>query len=429
MKEDWTKHFARLAAKHRSQAPDGLLDDVRREMERRGLSVEKPQQGKTVPMWGYRRTAVAVAATALALAIPFTWKALQDRSDTQTQIASENSPAKADRQNLRQSGTPTVSSTAGHGLLASAANRQTTSSTTITAGNELAAARTSAATPNVASATPNVTSAVSNEPVSTATTEKDGHEAPAATAQKPPTAQKQHRPTTNYSYGNSYETNDLAMNQQHGSPLSLGVFYGAGSSHGNLGNAEVGMMSDPVFDSNDYAMVLGYAKEPIKTEAHHNMPIKAGVSLSYRLSPRWSVQTGLAYSYLSSNITTSYINHTEELKQRLHYIGVPLTASYTVIGNDHWTAYLTAGGMVEKLVKGQTKDSNTDEVSDISEHRLQWSVKAAVGAAYHVSQLISVYVEPGVSHYFDNHSGVVNVYKDRPTTFTLDMGLRLDLNR
>ena len=102
MKEDWTKHIAKLAAEHRSKAPDGLLDDVRKEMARRGLHIDqtqqqpvvpglasKPetQQKPTVPLWNYRRTAVAAAAVALAIAVPFTWKFLQHTSNTQTQIA------------------------------------------------------------------------------------------------------------------------------------------------------------------------------------------------------------------------------------------------------------------------------------------------------------------------------------------------------
>lgn len=151
--------------------------------------------------------------------------------------------------------------------------------------------------------------------------------------------------------------------------------------------------------------------------------------MAYHLSPRWGVQTGLTYSYLSSDITTTYVSNTVVTKQHLHYLGIPLTASYTIVGNEHWKAYIMAGGMAEKLIKGQATDNYSDHTSNISEHRLQWSVKAAAGASYHVTPLLSIYVEPGVSHYFDNHSGVVNVYKNRPTTFTLDMGVRMDINK
>ena len=51
----------------------------------------------------------------------------------------------------------------------------------------------------------------------------------------------------------------------------------------------------------------------------------------------------------------------------------------------------------------------------------------AIGGAYHFTPSLSVYVEPGVSYYFDNHSNVMNVYKDRPTSFSLNVGLRITI--
>ena len=32
-----------------------------------------------------------------------------------------------------------------------------------------------------------------------------------------------------------------------------------------------------------------------------------------------------------------------------------------------------------------------------------------------------------MTHFFDNHSSVVNVYKDRPTSFSLNIGLRFNI--
>lgn len=223
--------------------------------------------------------------------------------------------------------------------------------------------------------------------------------------------------------------NDLATSRTHKASLSVGAFYGAGNSEDNMGNPHLDAAYDPLFYDYDNHLVLGFVNEPLKVEAHHNMPLRAGLNVAYHLSPRWGVQTGLTYSYLSSDITTTYVSNTVVTKQHLHYLGIPLTASYTIVGNERWKAYIMAGGMAEKLIKGQATDNYSDHTSNISEHRLQWSVKAAAGASYHVTPLLSIYVEPGVSHYFDNHSGVVNVYKDRPTTFTLDMGVRMDINK
>ena len=45
------------------------------------------------------------------------------------------------------------------------------------------------------------------------------------------------------------------------------------------------------------------------------------------------------------------------------------------------------------------------------------------------AEKLSFYVEPGLAHYFDNHSSVINIYKDKPTQFTVNVGLRINLNK
>lgn len=448
MKEDWTKHIAKLAAEHRSKAPDGLLDDVRKEMARRGLHIDqtqqqpvvpglapKPetQQKPTVPLWGYRRTAVAAAAVALAIAVPFTWKFLQHTSNTQTQIADSRLNHTADAQTQIADHRPHHAADAQGQPLPSAAGD---------AASGDAQQRTGAALQNqpaaksgnqqlAAGIDKHQSTAASEQPL-TAMAESEPASSEASVGSASPVVKskpKQQRPTTTYQRNpDPFDAYDVADNRSQGASFSLGAFYGAGGSSNIGGNAlAMGYASDAVSEYS--GMLLGYANEPLTVDAHHNMPIRGGLSVAYQLSSKWSVQMGLTYSYLASDITTTYINRTEETKQRLHYLGLPLTASYTVVGNEHWSAYLTAGGMAEKLVKGQRKNDATNSVSSVSEHRLQWSVKAAAGAAYRFTPQLSIYVEPGVSHYFDNHSGVVNVYKDRPTTFTLDMGVRVNVNK
>lgn len=82
---------------------------------------------------------------------------------------------------------------------------------------------------------------------------------------------------------------------------------------------------------------------------------------------------------------------------------------------------------MEKLVKGTVSSENGlsgNHDEKVRESRPQFSAKAALGGAYHFTSSLSVYAEPGVSYYFNNHSSVINVYKDRPTSFSLNVGLR-----
>ena len=64
---------------------------------------------------------------------------------------------------------------------------------------------------------------------------------------------------------------------------------------------------------------------------------------------------------------------------------------------------------------------------DVKEGGMQWSLNAAIGAEYNFVDNFGIYIEPGVSHYIDNHSSVENFYKQKPTNFSLNVGLRLSL--
>ena len=58
---------------------------------------------------------------------------------------------------------------------------------------------------------------------------------------------------------------------------------------------------------------------------------------------------------------------------------------------------------------------------------VQWSVNAAAGAQYDVIPQLGVYVEPGVKYYIDNGSAIENYFKDKPVSFSLQVGLRLNI--
>ena len=46
---------------------------------------------------------------------------------------------------------------------------------------------------------------------------------------------------------------------------------------------------------------------------------------------------------------------------------------------------------------------------------------------YDFSKLVGVYLEPGVSYYFDNGSDVRTIYKDKPFNFNLNLGVRFTI--
>ena len=172
----------------------------------------------------------------------------------------------------------------------------------------------------------------------------------------------------------------------------------------------------------------------------HQTPLTAGVSLTCRLSDRWSLESGLYYTLLSSDLKTSDWSAVEE-KQKLHYIGIPLNVQRTVWDSRWLTLYATAGGMVEKCVSArltttysaaQTPTGSSTSPRPAQSDRLedkpwQFSVRAAAGVQLNATPSIGLYAEPGIAYYFDDGTDLQTLRKEHPCDFHLQVGLRFRL--
>ncbi|MDD7405610.1 MAG: outer membrane beta-barrel protein [Bacteroidales bacterium] len=182
-------------------------------------------------------------------------------------------------------------------------------------------------------------------------------------------------------------------------------------------------------------LYLNRNSEPI-TKKDHNLPLRAGVNVRYRLSDRWSIESGLFYTYLSSHLIAGTEDNCYEISQKLQFIGVPLSASFDVWRNRRFEVYVSGGGAVEKCVAGKSHtnyyvsrfiQSSDDE--DVSIDKLQFSLVAAAGLQFNITDRFGIYAEPGMSYYFDNGSEVSTIYKDRPFNFDMKIGLRFSFNK
>lgn len=153
------------------------------------------------------------------------------------------------------------------------------------------------------------------------------------------------------------------------------------------------------------------------TSIKHKQPLSFGLSLRKGLTKGLSLETGLTYTCLASDVVLG--NNTVETEQKLHYLGIPLRANWNFLDNNLFTIYISAGGMIEKCIYGKLGNENQ------TVKPLQLSVMGAVGAQYNASKRIGIYLEPGISYYFDDGSSVQTIRKERPCTFTLQAGIRL----
>ena len=172
--------------------------------------------------------------------------------------------------------------------------------------------------------------------------------------------------------------------------------------------------------------------ESVEEKAHHRQPIRFGLSLRYALNDRWSIDAGLSYTMLSSDFSFSATHYYAEVEQRLNYVGIPISVNYQLWSNRHFNVYASAGGIVEKMVKGKqhivvTNPSKSERDESVSIGPLQLSVNGAIGAEYQFVDWLSIYAEPGLGYYFDNGSSVPTFYQEKPLNFNLNLGLRLNI--
>ena len=426
----WIDDLRKRAQSYERKAPEGLLGDIRKEMARRGsLPVSKPSSVENGAVKHlrllYLAAAVALVAVLVVVDLP--------KSDT-GRIADA-----VKKEKYEDNRTENVAEEPGRTHADNAEKAPSNLSCYVrSAFNDFindgtrAVAMIKESNSNIADG-----DGIVNGPLIADNKDKDAKpqsDEPMA-YDKPMTRsmEKSTRPT--YWYEGSTQAKETRRETKAGFDISIG-YSGMGGSTGN-GGRELMAYNDAAVPST-YVPLTAFNKMEIedKPQAHHDMPLKAGVSIRYNINDRWSVLSGVNYSYLSSDITRNSNVKKSTEKQKLHYVGIPLATSVNLWHNNSFNVYLTAGGEAAKLVKGKADvtrtvygDKTTRASETVSEGRLQYSIFGTGGVEFKATGRLSLYAEPGVTHYFDNHSSVLNIYKDKPTQFTINIGLRLNLNK
>lgn len=223
--------------------------------------------------------------------------------------------------------------------------------------------------------------------------------------------------------------------------LSLGVFTSgspnlsnnrleyAGEVTGVLGADKASWEDNPML-----GILLFNQGQDVANEVKHRLPVRTGISFAYRINNRLSIESGLLYTLLTSDLKYGSESHYIAGQQKLHYIGVPVNARYRVLSWRAFDLYASAGVLAEKCVSGKIErdfiidnHATQSEKEDVRVKPLQWSVNASAGLQFNITRAIGLYAEPGVSCYIDNGSPVETIYNERPLNFNLNVGLRFTL--
>ena len=230
--------------------------------------------------------------------------------------------------------------------------------------------------------------------------------------------------------------------KKRSSRFTFGVFTAgeSGSSihRKNMGDSFVTSIGTDNYEWDDSPLlgILLYNQgQEVKTEIKHHLPVRFGVSLGTNIDRRFSVESGIIYTRLSSDVREGSRHHYFTGEQTLQYVGIPLNLKCRLLSWKAFDVYTSSGVLLEKCVSAilrkeyilnsQTKETETEHIGD---KPLQCSVNVAAGVQYGITPTMSVYAEPGLGYYFGDGSSIKTIYKDKPLNFCLNLGLRFTLN-
>lgn len=418
--EQWIKDIRQRLHRHERQAPQGLLDDVKAELAKRQTPVARPLAANhgNMRLWSYRLAGVAAA---LLLGF-FLWTDFSQEEKQISRVSHQQRP-------FPLSETPASAPTRPAIAPENHPGRRMTAYVPAAHASAMPAPN---ADPNISETAlqPGASIAPATQQDATTRETTEQQEDNIATQDAPKARQRPTYPS---------HTNRHRPKRPSDSPVSIASYYGGSAANSHSSSGMLLATANPIGPYDNELSGRNTSKTPVgeadfEQHTKHRQPVKVGVSVRYRLNQRWAVQSGITYSYLSSETTSGTEHAKQRLDRSLHYVGIPVAATYTLIDSRHFQIYATAGMEAAKLVKGTTTTQTTDapqatrQETKLKEGRPQFSIAGAIGAEYKISRETGLYIEPGISHHFHNGSVIENIYKDRPTNLQINVGFRIHIN-
>ena len=435
MKRNWKEDIHDRLGNFETDAPDGLWEAIHQRMAQTERAQAEKRQTPFVLQPALRRTACAAAAC-LALVVGYQYFA-----DGGKETANGVKQAGGD-------GMIAVGGTVASDNSRYVASKPATASIVATnlagvrvAKNGVTPAAVYAQTQNDESAqisTPQHLNTSTSQPLNPSTSQ---HLNPSTPQPLNPSTSQPHTPSTSLL---AYTPADNSRGRHEGAAarwtLSTSATTGMGASSVTNSTATYveAVGPDNVIWADNPQLGIGIFNQgkSVKTEYKHRLPVRVGFNVAYRLTDRLSVESGVSYTRLSSDMKDGTKDNYSSGSQKLDYIGVPLNVKYRAFGYRRLSVYASAGLLTEKCVSGKTTheyvisgEKKKHEAEDVTAKPWQLSVNAALGAQFDVLRNVGVYVEPGVSYYFDDRSTLSTIYKEKPLNFNLNLGVRYTIGK
>lgn len=151
--------------------------------------------------------------------------------------------------------------------------------------------------------------------------------------------------------------------------------------------------------------------------AHMPLPFEFGLNLSWDVMDKLQLTSGLQYTLLISNCGMPDMSFAQ---QRVHYLGIPLTASYIHHFGRYFSLYAGGGCLVEKCIYANRGNQR------LYEKGLQFAISASAGAQVDIGRHFGLFAEPQFRYYLTK-SEFTTRRSTSPFCVGINLGLRLKI--
>lgn len=192
-------------------------------------------------------------------------------------------------------------------------------------------------------------------------------------------------------------------------------------------SSDLGIMMIPSDQSSNDPWI----ETEVRKSVRWHMPAVAQLEFSYKLNDRWSLSSGLRYTYLrGDSLMTSEFGH-REARMKIHCIGIPIKATYRLFNKKNVSVYLTGGLGADIPISGTKHifDTGLDNSeprawTESFKTKVQFSTDWGLGIGWQFAPHTGIFVEPSFRYYFPTHGNVPTIWSEHPCVFTLPVGIR-----
>ena len=171
-------------------------------------------------------------------------------------------------------------------------------------------------------------------------------------------------------------------------------------------------------------------------ESRYAIPVAAGIGLRFDVSKRFSIGTGVSWSYLTRSFSgqfneldaegaiisqTGYTN----IRNSQHYIGIPLNLYVDIIRKDFIDFYAYASGSANYCLSNRYQ---MDKSKSYSPEGSNWQFSAGIGMGveFIAAKKVGFYIDPSLNYWF-TEGEVSNIRTRQPLMLGLELGIRLHI--